>query len=138
MNQDHDTPRSMKIAIATHADWQTVSGHAGQTRTWLLYDCRPGEPTPMPMRIELDKAQLPHHFHDEGPHPLHGVDIMVCASAGDGFVRRMGGWGATVLLTGETEAQLALQKILAGETLADRHFDVTTVLCKLRDLVSRH
>jgi predicted Fe-Mo cluster-binding NifX family protein len=128
----------MKIAIATKNDWHTVSGHAGQTRTWLVFDCQPGQPTPEPVRVELTQTQLPHHFQDDGPHPLHGIEIMVCASAGDGFVRHMEKWGAQVLLTGETEPHIALEKILAGEALADTRFDITTTLCKLRDLFSRH
>ena len=128
----------MKIAIATKNGWTEVSGHAGQTRHWLVFDCQPGQAKPEPRKIELTKEQLPHHFQDDGPHPLHGVEIMVAASAGDGFIRHMDKWGAQVLLTGETEPHVALEKILAGEALADTRFDVTTTLCKLRDLFSRH
>lgn len=68
----------MKIAVATKDHWTHVSGHAGQARDWLVFDCQPGAP-----------------------------------------------------LT-------ALQKIMAGEALADTRFDLTTTLCKLRDLFSRH
>jgi hypothetical protein len=46
--------------------------------------------------------------------------------------------GAEVLLTGETDPTAALTRILAGEALPDQRFDVTTALCKLRDLFSRH
>jgi predicted Fe-Mo cluster-binding NifX family protein len=128
----------MKIAIATKDDWSVVSGHAGQTRDWLLFDCQPGQVTPTPHRIQLSKEQLPHYFKDDGPHPLHGVEIVVAASAGDGYLRHMEKWGATVLLTGETNPVNALDKILAGEALAETRFDITTTLCKLRDLFSRH
>ena len=128
----------MKIAVATKAQWTQVSGHAGQTRDWLLFNCLAGAPLPEPERIELTKEQLPHHFKDDGPHPLHGVEIMVTASAGTGFMRHMESWGTQVLLTGETDPITALQKILSGEALADTRFDVTTTLCKLRDLFSRH
>ena len=128
----------MKIAVAAREDWSQVSGHAGQTRNWLLFDCQPGEALPAPQRIELSKAQLPHHFRDDGPHPLHWVEIVVAASAGDGYLRHMQKWGAQVLLTGETDPLVALQKILAGEALADTRFDISTTLCKLRDLFSRH
>lgn len=127
----------MKIAIATK-HFETVSGHAGQTREWLLYDCVPGQPIAEPVRITLTTEQLPHHFQDDGPHPLHGVDVVVAGSAGDGYIRHMEKWGARVLLTGETEPRAALEKILAGEALADPRFDITTTLCKLRDLFSRH
>jgi predicted Fe-Mo cluster-binding NifX family protein len=128
----------MKIAIATKDGWAHVSGHAGQTRDWLVFDCQPGQPLPTPAKIQLTKEQLPHHFQDDGPHPLHGVEIVVAASAGDGYLRHMEKWGAQVLLTGEFDPRVALEKILAGEALADTRFDITTTLCKLRDLFSRH
>jgi predicted Fe-Mo cluster-binding NifX family protein len=128
----------MKIAIATKGDWNTVSGHAGQTRDWLVFNCEPGEPIPVPQRIQLSKEQLPHHFQDDGPHPLHGVEIMVAGSAGDGFVRHMDKWGAKVLLTGESHPLQALERILNGEALPETRFDITTTLCKLRDLFAGH
>lgn len=128
----------MKIAIATKNDWTAVSGHAGQARDWLVFDCQPGASLPAPERVELTKEQLPHHFQDDGPHPLHGVEIMVAASAGDGYLRHMQKWGATVVLTGETDPLTALHKIMAGEALADTRFDITTTLCRLRDMFSRH
>jgi hypothetical protein len=115
----------VRIAIAVDEEGARVSGHAGQTRHWLLFDCVPGE-------------QLPHHFKDDGPHPLHGSQFIVAGSAGDGFVRHMGKWGAQVLLTGESDPSAALRKILQGEALPDPRFDITTTLCKLRDLFSRH
>ena len=128
----------MKIAVAAKDHWTQVSGHAGQTRDWLIFDCQPGQPLPAPRRIQLSKEQLPHYFQDDGPHPLHDVEIVVAGSAGDGYLRHMEKWGAQVLLTGETDPLAALEKILAGEALADTRFDITTTLCKLRDLFSRH
>lgn len=137
----------MKIAIAITATKApapaSVSGHAGQSREWLLYDIEPGAGTPgrsLPpaLRITLEMAQVLHHFDDSCPHPLDGVEIVVAGSAGDGFIRHMRKRGATVLLTGETDPAAALAKILAGEALPDKRFDVTTTLCKLRDLFSRH
>lgn len=82
--------------------------------------------------------QLPHNFKDDRPHPLHGVEILIAASAGDGYIRHMAKWGSDVLLTGEAEPYAALQKVLAGQALADARFDIATVLCKLRDLFSWH
>jgi len=128
----------MKVGIAVDDSGSRVSGHAGKTRTWLVFDCHPGQPLPAPRRVVLTQEQLPHDFDDRGPHPLHGVEIMVAASAGDGFVRHMAHWGATVLLTGEAEPNAALEKILRGEALAQTRFDITATLCKLRDMFSRH
>ena len=130
----------MKIAIATK-DYLVVGGHAGQTRHWLLFDLArhfAENPLPSPTRVELSKEQLLHHFQDNGPHPLDNVDIVVAGSAGDGFIRHMEKRGTEVLLTGETAPDVALAKIIQGEPLPETRFDVTTTLCKLRDLFSRH
>lgn len=130
----------MKIAIATK-DFTVVSGHAGQTRQWLLYDLtnhRANQLLPAPSRVDLAKEQVLHTFEDKAAHPLDGIDIVVCASAGDGFIRHMKKRGAEVLLTGETDPAIAITRIVAGEALPDTRFDITTSLCKLRDLFSRH
>ena len=127
-----------EIVGATKDHWSQVGGHVGQARDWLVFDCPPGAPLPEPRRVALTKEQLPHHFQGTAPHPLHGVEIMIAASAGDGYIRHMEKWGAQVVLTGETAPLIALQKIIAGEALADTRFDLTTTLCKLRDLFSRH
>jgi len=46
--------------------------------------------------------------------------------------------GSEVLLTGEKDPAVAITRILAGEALADPRFDITTSLCKIRDLFSRY
>ena len=130
----------MKIAIATK-HYTEVAGHAGQARHWLLYDLgdyRPGQLLPAPQCIELAKEEVLHHFEDDRPHPFDGVDVMVAGSAGDGFIRHMKKRGTEVLLTGESDPTFAITRILAGEALPDTRFDITTTLCKLRDLFSRH
>ena len=128
----------MKIAIAVSPDSSHVSGHAGKARHWRVFHCMPGQPLPEGVPVVLTEAQLPHHFADDGPNPLHGVEVMIAASAGDGFVRHMAKWGAQVLLTGQAHPRDALAKVLAGEALPDTRFDITTTLCKLCDLFSRH
>ena len=130
----------MKIAIATK-DFTAVSGHAGQTRQWLVYDLsnhRANQLLPRPHRIDRDKEQVLHAFEDEEPHPLDGIDIVVARSAGDGFIRHMKERGSEVLLTGESDPAVAITRILSGEALADPRFDITTSLCKIRDLFSRY
>ena len=126
----------MKLAIATK-EFLTVSGHAGQARHWLIHDLSPHQPLPPPIRVELAKEQVLHVFEDDAPHPLDGVDIVVAGSAGDGFIRHMKKRGAEVLLTGETDPAVALTKIIAGLALPDTRFDITTTLCKLRDVFSK-
>lgn len=130
----------MKIAIATK-DFTTVCGHAGQTRDWLVYDLsnhRSNQLLPAPTRVTLQREQYLHVFEDDAPHPLDGIDIVVTSNAGDGFIRHMKKRGTEVLLTGEEDPALAITRILAGEALPDPRFDITTSLCKLRDLFSRY
>ena len=130
----------MKIAVATK-DWTTIAGHAGQARRWLVYDLSslaPDGPPPEPARVELAKEQVFHHFEDDAPHPLDGVGLMIVGSAGEGFVRHMRKRGAEVAMTGEGDPVEALRRLAAGEDLPDRRFDITTSLCRLRDLFSRH
>lgn len=127
----------MKIAIATD-DFDKVAGHAGQARHWLLYDCEPGVAAPAAQRIELERRQVFHHWDSDEPHPLDTVEVIVARSAGDGFLRRMQKRGVSILLTSETDAAPALQKILAGEALPDPRWDVSLLLCKLRDIFSMH
>ncbi|HEX6733403.1 MAG TPA: hypothetical protein VF096_01205 [Azonexus sp.] len=130
----------MKIAIATK-QFREVSGHAGQCRHWLLYDLsahRAGQLLPAPQPVELQREEVLHTFADDRVHPLDGIDLAVVASAGDGFIRHMKKRGCDVLLTGESDPATAITRIVAGEALPDPRFDLTTSLCKLRDLFSRH
>lgn len=124
----------MKIAIASK-DFIQVSKHAGQTRHWLVYD---SESPAAPARVTLDETQVFHHFADDRPHPLDGVGVIIAGSAGDGFLRHMAKRGCEVLLTGETDADAALAAVLAGQVLPDPRFDPARVICKVRDLFSRH
>lgn len=125
----------MKVAIATD-DYVRVAGHAGQARRWLVHDSADGGP--QPQRIRLEKTQVFHHWQEDGPHPLDGVSVIVAGSAGDGFLRRMAKRGVEVRLTGERDAARALAKVLDGQPLATPPFDPTRLLCRVRDLFSKH
>ena len=130
----------LKIAVGTK-QFSTIAGHAGRTRDWLLFEAENGIATANPPQaIVLEKAQLIHYYsaHGEGPHPLDGTRVVITGSAGEGFIRHMESRGARVILTGETDPGEAVRKVLAGEALAETRFDVTTMLCKVHDLFSRH
>jgi predicted Fe-Mo cluster-binding NifX family protein len=131
----------MKIAIATD-DFENVAAHAGKAVRWLCYDCTPGAGTDAHLRdvrrVELARREVFHYWDDSGPHPLDGVEVIVARSAGDGFLRRMKKRGVAVQLTGETVADAALLKMLAGQDLPDPRWDPSLLLCRLRDVFSRH
>lgn len=127
----------MRIAVPS-SDFTTVSGHAGQSRRWLVFDWSADVPDPAATRIELEKHEVFHRFKGNGPHPLDGVELIITHSAGDGFLRRMRKRNVEVLLTGESNPRAALGKLFSGEALADPRFDVTLVLCRVRDRFSSH
>ncbi|MDO6386742.1 MULTISPECIES: NifB/NifX family molybdenum-iron cluster-binding protein [Uliginosibacterium] len=131
----------MKIAIPTK-DFRTVCGHAGQARRWLLYTLPAPvgltQTLPAAEEIELPKEMAIHHFNDQGPHPLDGVDLILSFSAGDGFFRRMEQRGTRVLLTGEPDPVIAIRNFLAGDAQPKPPFDITAKFCKIHDLFSRH
>lgn len=127
----------MKIAIATQ-NFTTVAKHAGKTYDWLIFEANPGQELPAPQRITLRKEQLIHYFDDQGPHPLDGAELIVTASAGDGFIRHMEKRNTQVIQTGESDPVLVVEKILSGDELAAPRFDITRVLCKVHDLFSDH
>jgi len=127
----------MKIAVATRR-FTTIASHAGKTRDWLLFDARPGEELPEPRRITLNREQVLHDFDDQAAHPLDETDVLLASGAGDGFVRHMKKRGTQVRLTGETDPATAARKVLNGQQLAEKGFDPVLLLCKVRDLFSRH
>jgi hypothetical protein len=126
----------MKIAIATRR-FVRIARHAGQTRDWLLFDC-PDTALAEPVRVTLSMAQLPHHFRDDGPHPLDGTDIIVAGSAGEGFVRRMAKRGTRVVITAERNPRAAAEKLVAGAPLAPPGVNPLAFLCRIHDLFSKH
>ena len=75
----------LKIIVSSQ-DGRTVSGHAGQTKQWLVFETDKSGTPSLAERIALTPAQVFHRFQGPGPHPLDGaVDAilagMVSASA---------------------------------------------------------
>ena len=124
-----------KIAIPSD-DGVHIAGHAGQAQHWLIYDT--AAPDAPPARIELDKPRVLHYWKDQGPHPLDDVHVIVTGSAGDAFVRRMAKRGVEVILTGERNAARAAAAARNNTRLPKPPFNPHILLCKLRDLFSRH
>lgn len=125
----------MQIALPTEDDIK-LGGHAGQARRWALYDCQPRAPIADARIVELDRAQLFHHWRDTtglADHPLAGTEVIIAGSAGANFVARMQKRGVRVVQTGETQVVDAIDKFLAGEALRDTRWEPVLMLCRLRD-----
>ena len=103
----------MKIAV-TSQNFRTVTGHAGKARRFLVFEAGPSEPPREVERLDLPKELAFHDFHGHGHHPVDGVDLLISAGAGDGFIHRLGARGVRVALTSESDPQAAIRAFFDG------------------------
>ncbi len=104
----------MKFAV-TSQNFRTVTGHAGMTRRFLVFEATgPDEVAELP-RLDLPKEMAFHGFAG-GAHPIDGVDVLLTASAGEGFHRKMASRGIRVVVTGQADPVQAVREVLAGRT----------------------
>jgi len=107
----------MRIAVSSQ-NFKTITGHAGKTRRFLIYEAESGsEPTEIE-RLDLPK-ELSLHEYRGTDHPLYqrGLSAIVTASAGPRFVERMQEQGINVITTAESDVGEALKAIAAGKPL---------------------
>ena len=112
-----NTGKSMRIAV-TSQNFRTITGHAGKSRRFLVYEAdADGNPT------EVDRLDLPmelslHEYHAED-HPLFELKLngIVTQGAGNGFLQRMARHGIQVYTTSATDPVRAVSAIFAGQPL---------------------
>ncbi len=108
----------MRIAI-TSQNFKTITGHAGKTRRFLVYETdAQGLPTEVE-RIDLPAEMSLHAYHGED-HPLFlsGLDALITQGAGQGFLQRLSRHGIRVFVTSETDPVPAVSRVAAGVPLA--------------------
>lgn len=106
----------MKIAV-TSQNFRTITGHAGKTRRFLVYETAADAATPVEVeRLDLPRAMSLHEFRGDD-HPLFAVDYVVTAGCGEGFVRRLALHGVTVIATAEPDPLAAACALVTGQTL---------------------
>jgi len=104
----------MRIGFSSQ-NFKTITGHAGRTRRFLVYDLGPDG-----MAIEAERLDLPlemsmHEFHGTGAHPLDALDVLVTKECGAGFLNRMGERGVVVVTSPEdTDPASVLRGIAEG------------------------
>lgn len=103
----------MKLAV-TSQNFRTVTPHAGRTRRFLVYEAQPGQEPREVDRLDLPKELSFHEFHEPGPHPLDGVDIVIAGSFGEGFAARTAARGIVAVKTDETDPLAAVKAYLAA------------------------
>lgn len=102
----------MKIAV-TSQNFKSVTGHAGKSRRFIIFDIgTPGEVSEV-MRLDLPKEMAFHEFSGYS-HPLDDMDVILTASAGLGFTEKLAQRGVQVITCGESEPHKAVRDYLAG------------------------
>ena len=108
----------MRIAI-TSQNFKTITGHAGKTRRFLVY-----ETDGQGLSTEVDRIDLPaemslHAYHgDDHPLFLAGLDALITQGAGQGFLQRLSRHGIRVCVTSEADPARAASRVAAGVPLA--------------------
>jgi predicted Fe-Mo cluster-binding NifX family protein len=106
----------MKVAV-TSQDFRTVTGHAGKAHRFIVFDTDVGGQVTEVARLDLEPGMAFHHFAG-GAHPIDGVEVLVTAGSGDGFIAKMAGRGVRVIRTGQTDPVLAVTEVLGGKLTA--------------------
>ena len=104
----------MKIGV-TSQNFRTITGHAGKTRRFLVYESVQTEIREAE-RMDLPKEMAMHEFRGDS-HPLDALDVLITAGCGQGFVRRMAAKGVQVIATSETDPLKAVSGVVAGAVL---------------------
>jgi predicted Fe-Mo cluster-binding NifX family protein len=108
---------SMRIAV-TSQNFRSITGHAGKSRRFIVYDVAAGREPAEVQRLDLPKEMSLHEYHGDD-HPLFGLGLnaIITGGAGGGFIHRMARQGIEVLATGETDIGVALAALAAGQPL---------------------
>lgn len=106
----------MKIAI-TSQNRRTITEHAGKCRRFWIYDIQDQQIASKSL-LELEKEQSFHQSAQtvgtQAAHPLDDTDLLIAGSAGLGLQNRLARKNIQVLVTTETDPDLAVAAWLAG------------------------
>lgn len=106
----------MKIGV-TSQNFRTITGHAGKTRRFLIYEATDANSVKEVDRLNLPKEMAMHSYRAAEPHPIAVVDVLITGGCGEGFFRRMDSMGVQVIATAEKDPLRAIQAVIAGEAL---------------------
>jgi predicted Fe-Mo cluster-binding NifX family protein len=108
----------LRIAV-TSQNFKTITGHAGKSRRFVVYEAG-GTAEPVEVeRLELPKEMSVHEYHGDD-HPLFrlGLAALVTQGAGQGFIQRLAHHGIAVHATSESDPRAAVVRVAAGLPLA--------------------
>jgi predicted Fe-Mo cluster-binding NifX family protein len=102
----------MKIAIASQ-NRKTVTGHAGKCRKFWVYQID-GKAITTRELLELPIEQSFHESDHDQPHPLDGIDVLICGGIGLGLQNRLKQRAILAVATSETDLDRAVAGWLDG------------------------
>lgn len=103
----------MRIAVASQ-NLQTVTGHAGKTRMFIVFETRSEQAPEQIGRLQLQPNQTIHDWPADAPHPLDAVDVVIAGSAGAKFVDNLARRGVQTVITDATDPQAAATLFAEG------------------------
>ena len=102
----------MKIAV-TSQNYRTVTGHAGKTRKFLVYETDGDGGFRETERLALPKEMSIHAHPVDESHPLDGMDFVITSGCGQGFINKLAARGVRVFLTEQEDPEAAVRELLA-------------------------
>ncbi len=109
----------MRIGF-TSQNFRTITGHAGRTRRFLIHDLDDNGQATEVERLDLPEEMTMHAFHQQGPHPLDTLDLLVTRECGPDFITRMARRGVTVVVRAtDTDPDSVLRGIADGTIRTD-------------------
>ena len=110
----------MKIAV-TSQNFKTVTNHAGKARRFIVYQVETDQEPQEIDRIDLPKDMSLSAFTGTA-HPIDTVDVVISASFGPGFARRMHAKNIQASLTTQSDPLAAVKEFCQnGPTLPAPH-----------------
>ena len=105
----------MKIGVSSQ-NFRTITGHAGKSRRFIVFDSQEDGSVQQADRLDLPKEMSLHEFHGE-QHPLFDLDVLITGGCGQGFRQRLLAQGVLVIVTGETDPIRAAEACVQGREL---------------------
>ncbi len=104
------------VAVALTND-RNIAPHAGRALQWAVYVISDEADANLAWTLNLTNAGCLHEWHIRGEgsrHPLHFVDIVIAASAGEGVRRRLLQRDTELVTTIETDPDKAVEAYRTG------------------------
>jgi predicted Fe-Mo cluster-binding NifX family protein len=102
----------MRIAV-TSQNFKTVTGHAGKTRRFLIFEAVKGADPVEVERLDLPKNMSMHETPEDAAHPLDHVDMVITQSCGEGFPRKLARRGIRVAVSEIDDPVEAVKAVLS-------------------------